>query len=87
MAKTLVERVEQLRDDEIVELVEATETAIVDGGGFGWLVPPPQGVLERFWRGVLTQSVQVGRSAAEISSVCNARRLQQRRRILQGLDG
>jgi ribosomal protein S18 acetylase RimI-like enzyme len=53
MAETLVEKVEQLSDDEIAELVDATETAIVDGGGFGWLKPPPQGVLERFWRGVL----------------------------------
>lgn len=53
MAETLVEIVEHLSDGEIMELVDATETAIVDGGGFGWLKPPPQGVLERFWRGVL----------------------------------
>jgi ribosomal protein S18 acetylase RimI-like enzyme len=53
MAETLVEIVDQLSDAEIADLVDATETAIVDGGGFGWLKPPPQGVLERFWRGVL----------------------------------
>jgi ribosomal protein S18 acetylase RimI-like enzyme len=53
MAETLVEMVDRLSDEEIAELADATETAIVDGGGFGWLKPPPQGVLERFWRGVL----------------------------------
>ncbi|NQU72563.1 MAG: GNAT family N-acetyltransferase [Rhodospirillales bacterium] len=53
MAETLVEIVDHLSDAEIADLVDATETAIVDGGGFGWLKSPPQGVLERFWRGVL----------------------------------
>ena len=53
MAETSVDMADQLSDDDIAELVDATETAIVDGGGFGWLKPPPQGVLERFWRGVL----------------------------------
>ena len=53
MAEILVEMIDRLSDVEIAELVEAAETAIVDGGGFGWLKPPPQGVLERFWRGVL----------------------------------
>ncbi len=53
MAETLVEMADRLSDEDIAEVVDATETAIVDGGGFGWLKPPPQGVLERFWRGVL----------------------------------
>jgi len=53
MAETLVKIADRLSDEDIAELVDATETAIVDGGGFGWLKPPPQGVLERFWRGVL----------------------------------
>lgn len=53
MAETSVEIVDQLSDEDIADLVDSTETAIVDGGGFGWLKPPPQGVLERFWRGVL----------------------------------
>ncbi len=53
MAETQVKFVDRLSDEDIGELVDATETAIVDGGGFGWLKPPPQGVLERFWRGVL----------------------------------
>ncbi len=53
MSETSVEKVDRLSDADIAELVDATETAIVDGGGFGWLKPPPQGVLERFWRGVL----------------------------------
>ena len=27
--------------------------AILDGGGFGWVVPPPRETLQAFWRGVL----------------------------------
>ncbi len=53
MTTTSVKKTEELSDGEIAELADATETAILDGGGFGWLKPPPQGVLERFWRGVL----------------------------------
>jgi ribosomal protein S18 acetylase RimI-like enzyme len=48
-----VERVEAFHGRDLEELCEAAETAIVDGGGFGWLKPPPRAVLERFWKGVL----------------------------------
>lgn len=48
-----VERVEAFGDRDLEELCEAAETAILDGGGFGWLKPPPRALLERFWKGVL----------------------------------
>ena len=48
-----VEQVESLSDSELAELCDAAEVAILDGGGFGWLMPPPREVMERFWRGVL----------------------------------
>jgi len=35
------------------ELADATEAAIAQGGGFGWLRPPPRQVQESYWRGVL----------------------------------
>ncbi len=35
------------------ELADATDLAIADGGGFGWLTPPPRQVQETYWRGVL----------------------------------
>lgn len=53
MADVSVERCEKLGEQELADLCDATETAILDGGGFGWLKPPPRNLLERFWRGVL----------------------------------
>jgi ribosomal protein S18 acetylase RimI-like enzyme len=38
---------------DLDDLCEATEQAIVEGGGFGWLKPPPRQVLENYWKGVL----------------------------------
>jgi ribosomal protein S18 acetylase RimI-like enzyme len=49
----VVEKIEALSDDELDELCDAAEKAIIDGNGFGWLKVPPRGVLERYWRGVL----------------------------------
>ena len=50
---TAVTRVTALAETELDDLCEATEAAILDGGGFGWLEPPPRQVLEAFWNGVL----------------------------------
>jgi len=49
----VVEKIAALTDDELDELCDATEKAILDGNGFGWLQPPPRRVLESYWRGVL----------------------------------
>ena len=51
--KALVERVTELSDIELHDLCEATDVAIIDGGGFGWLKPPARRTLEAYWRGVL----------------------------------
>ncbi len=53
MPVVTVERLEALESADLADLCDATETAILDGGGFGWLVPPPREVLERYWQGVL----------------------------------
>lgn len=47
-----VERVTAISDDELEQLCEATEEAILDGNGFGWLQPPARAKLESYWRGV-----------------------------------
>ena len=56
-AKTLgrakVERLTRYSGTDLDDLCEATESAIVEGGGFGWLTPPPRHVLENYWKGVL----------------------------------
>jgi len=51
-AKLSVETVDQLTERDIHELSDAAEAAILSGGGFGWLSPPPKSVMEDYWRGV-----------------------------------
>ena len=65
----LAERVTQLDDDDIQSLCEATNAAILDGGGFGWVTAPGHQVLERYFRGLLMvpeRSLFVGRLGGTI---------------------
>ena len=65
-----VERVERLGDEELEQLCEATERAIVDGGGFGWLEPPGREALRDWWRGFLadeSRDVLVARADGRIA--------------------
>jgi ribosomal protein S18 acetylase RimI-like enzyme len=48
-----VERVDTLSDADMAELCEATDAAIIEGGGFGWLAPQGRAALSRHFRGVL----------------------------------
>lgn len=48
-----VERVEALADAELADLCEATDAAIISGGGFGWVEPQGRELLSRHFRGVL----------------------------------
>ncbi|MCG8692827.1 MAG: GNAT family N-acetyltransferase [Minwuiales bacterium] len=50
---TQVELLDQFEDDDLEALCEATNQAILDGNGFGWLKPPRRAVLESYWKGVL----------------------------------
>jgi ribosomal protein S18 acetylase RimI-like enzyme len=49
----LVEHVEELNDNDLAALCEATDAAIIDGGGFGWINPPGRRALESYYRGIL----------------------------------
>src|SRR5436305_9716973 len=51
--KVRVERLTRYSGSDLDDLCEATESAIVEGGGFGWLKPPPRQLLENYWKGVL----------------------------------
>lgn len=51
--QTLVERITSFTDDDLAALCEATDAAIIDGGGFGWVNPPGRRALETYYRGVL----------------------------------
>jgi ribosomal protein S18 acetylase RimI-like enzyme len=52
-AEATVEAVDRLKAAELHDLCDAADAAIRDGGGFGWVDPPPRDVMERYWRGVL----------------------------------
>lgn len=48
-----IERLTRFAGPDLDDLCDATERAISEGGGFGWLTPPPREVLEAYWKGVL----------------------------------
>ena len=48
-----VERLTEFTDDDLESLCEATNAAIIEGGGFGWLNPQGHVSLESYFRGVL----------------------------------
>jgi ribosomal protein S18 acetylase RimI-like enzyme len=49
----LVEHLQELDDSDLAALCEATDAAIIDGGGFGWISPPGRRALESYYRGIL----------------------------------
>jgi ribosomal protein S18 acetylase RimI-like enzyme len=51
--RVTVERLTQYSGTDLDDLCEATESAILEGGGFGWVKVPARQVLENFWKGVL----------------------------------
>ncbi len=59
-----IEPIERLKSADLHDLCDAAELGIHDGGGFGWIEPPPRDQMERYWHGVLTvpgRSLFVGR--------------------------
>src|SRR4029077_14355450 len=51
--KVKIDRLTRYSGTDLDDLCEATESAIVEGGGFGRLKRPPRQVLENYWKGVL----------------------------------
>lgn len=67
----LVAQLRELRNNDLAELCDAAEAAIIAGGGFGWLTPPHRDVMESYWRGVLLipgVTVYIGRLDGVISA-------------------
>lgn len=48
-----VERIVEFTDDDLAALCEATNAAVIDGGGFGWINPQGHVSLESYFRGLL----------------------------------
>ena len=51
--KIEVSKVSKVSGSDLNDLCDAAEAAIEEGGGFGWLKPPPRQTLEKFWFGAL----------------------------------
>lgn len=73
--KREVGRIDDLSDQDLSDLCEATEGAVLDGGGFGWVKPPPRDTLERYWRGVLVVPERELFIARLNGSICGAAQL------------
>ena len=59
-----ISNVSEVAGSDLNDLCDAAESAIEEGGGFGWLKPPPRQTLENFWRGaflVPERAVFIGR--------------------------
>ena len=72
-----VERLTELSAADLHDLCDAAEAAIRDGGGFGWLQPPPRHTLESFWKGVVLikeRDLFVGRLDGVIAGSCQIQR-------------
>ncbi len=53
MVARVVERATAFSDDDLNALCEAAHSAIIEGGGFGWVNPPGRHALESYFRGLL----------------------------------
>lgn len=51
--KTAVEQASEFVNSDLHDICDAADAAVLDGGGFGWLTPPPRHVMETYWKGVL----------------------------------
>ena len=54
-----IEQVDDLSPADLEDLCDATDAAITDGGGFGWVRLPAREILERYWRGVLAMPARM----------------------------
>jgi hypothetical protein len=52
-SEVIVEVIAELDELDLAALCEATDAAIIDGGGFGWVNPPGRRILESYYKGVL----------------------------------
>jgi len=53
-----VEHIKALTKGDTEDLCDATDAAIEEGGGFGWVKLPARDILQSYWHGVLTMPVR-----------------------------
>jgi ribosomal protein S18 acetylase RimI-like enzyme len=66
---------ENLSAADLNDLCDATEAAINEGGGFGWLHVPEREALERYWQGVITAPTRLLFIARLDSVICGTTQL------------
>jgi ribosomal protein S18 acetylase RimI-like enzyme len=44
---------QKLSENDLNDLCDATDDAIADGGGFGWVDLPAREIMERYWQGAI----------------------------------
>ena len=68
-----IELINKFEKGDLEELCDATELAVQEGGGFGWINPPPRKVLKDYWNGVLImpeRDLVIGRLDKIIAGSC-----------------
>ena len=64
-AKLTVERITSFNEEDLLALCEATDAAIIEGGGFGWVTSPGRQVMESYFKGLVLvpeRELYVGRA-------------------------
>ena len=68
-----LELIKELKPGDLYELCDATEGAIEEGGGFGWITVPSRKILEDYWTGVLVvpeRELIIGRLDSVVAGSC-----------------
>ncbi len=71
--KINIELINKFEKGDLEELCDATELAVLEGGGFGWINPPPRKVLKDYWNGVLIvpeRDLVIGRLDKIVAGSC-----------------
>lgn len=55
----IVENIKEFSNADLNDICDATDAAILGGGGFGWVNLPPRDTLERYWKGVLVMPARI----------------------------
>ena len=72
-AKIKIENILIFKPGDLDDLCDATESAITEGGGFGWINVPSRKVLENYWKGVIAipeRELIIGRLDNVIAGSC-----------------
>jgi ribosomal protein S18 acetylase RimI-like enzyme len=61
---------EELSLSDLNDLCDATDAAIEDGGGFGWVKLPARDILERYWQGAIIMPLRTVFVARIDNTIC-----------------